>query len=297
MTSLMQLAPAHPEVQALSAGMQSWTEDLIAKAMGHIMESKYDDAMALLDRALNLRPGDADLLYRRGICHRLSGRHEDAMKDMEDAVDAAGGIYPEASRQLRILHNEMGVQYYSWNLYPEAIEQFDLAIRGEEGSTEMDEAMAMIYANRGDCYQILGSDDKALADYEVCIQELNKIRRLDDPEGNPVTIDEEKYTKIARKCAASFYNRGRLAVTFGEFSRAASFFTRAIEMGPDVAEYRFQRALILSRLDLHKQQKEDLEKVIQLEPGHERAMKLLMKVSPHHEAVLQAGVQGLSVGK
>ena len=139
--------------------MHTWTEELVNKSMAKVMGQNYDEALTLLDRALNLRPGDADLLYRRGICQRLSGRHEDAMRDMEDALDAAGGVYPDASRQLRILHNEMGVQYYGHRLYAEAIEQFDLAIRGDAGSKEIDEPMAMIYANRGDCYQ---------APFELC---------------------------------------------------------------------------------------------------------------------------------
>jgi len=263
--------------------------------MSKVLSKDYNQALTLLDRALNLRPGDADLLYRRGICHRLAGRHEDAMKDMEDALDAAGGVYPDASRQLRILHNELGVTYYGHELYAEAIEHFDLGIRGDSGSSEIDESMAMIYANRGDCYQVLGSDDKALQDYEMCITSLNKIRRKDDPAGKPCQIDEEAYTRIAKKCALSFYNRGRLAVTFGELSRAASFYSRAIEMCPEVPEYRFQRALILDRLDLHKMQKEDLETVLRLDPNHERAITLLRKVSPHHELCLNSGVQGLKM--
>ena len=142
---------------------------------------------------------------------------------------------------------------------------------------------------------MLGSDDKALQDYEMCITSLNNIRRQDDPNGKPVQIDEEAYTRIAKKCALSFYNRGRLAVTFGELSRAASFYSRAIEMCPEVPEYRFQRALILDRLDLHKMQKEDLETVLRLVPKHDRAMTLLQKVSPHHELCVNSSVGGLKM--
>ena len=61
------------------------------------------------------------------------------------------------------------------------------------GSEDIDEAMAMVYANRGDCYQVcfhasgsiftivwqlLGSDDKALQDYELCIHQLDLIKKV-----------------------------------------------------------------------------------------------------------------------
>ena len=39
-------------------------------------------------------------------------------------------------------------------------------------------------------------------------------------------------------------------VTFGEYSRAATFFTKAIDMCPDVVEFSFQRAEILGRLEV-----------------------------------------------
>lgn len=146
----------------------------------------------------------------------------------------------------------------------------------------------MVYANRGDCYQLLGSDDKALQDYELCIHELNNMKKASG------YVDEEAYTRVAKKCAESLYNRGKLAVTFGEYSRAATFFTKAIEMCPNVAEYTFQRAEILGRLEMHKQQKEDLERVLTIDPTHARARALLQKVSPHHSLVLSAGVTGLS---
>jgi len=277
----------HPEVQALSEGMHSWTEQLVAKATDSLIRERYDDALSLLDRSLNLRPGDSDLLYKRGIAQRLAGKLEDAMQDMEDALEAASGNYPDAARQLRILHNERGVQYHGWGLYAEAIEQFDLAISGENGSRDIDEAIAMIYANRGDCYQLLGSDDKALQDYDACIHELNRIKK------ETGSINEGAYAGVAKKCAHSLYNRGRLAVTFGEHSRSATFFSKAIELCPDVPEYFFCRAEILGRLEMHKQQKEDLEKVLALDSKHVGARLLLQKVSPHHSLVLTSGVNGL----
>ena len=49
-----------------------------------------------------------------------------------------------------------------------------------------------------------------------------------------------------------------------------------------------------SILQMHKQQKEDLERVLTLDPTHARARALLQKVSPHHSLVLNAGVTGLS---
>merc|ERR1712100_983985 len=66
--------------------------------------------------------------------------------------------------------------------------------------------MAMVYANRGDCYQLLGSDDKALQDYELCIHELNKMKKVTGH------VNEDAYTRVARKCAESLFNCGKLAV-------------------------------------------------------------------------------------
>jgi len=145
----------------------------------------------------------------------------------------------------------------------------------------------MIFANRGDCYQLLGSDDKALQDFDACIHELNRIKK------ETGYIDEGAYAQVAKKCAHSLYNRGRLAVTFGEYSRSATFFSKAIELCPDVADYFYCRAEVLGRLEMHKQQKEDLEKVLRLDSSHTAARLLLQKVSPHHSLVLQAGVGGL----
>ena len=70
---------------------------------------------------------------------------------------------------------------------------------------------------------------------------------------------------------------------FGEFGRAATFFSKAINLNPEVsrvgcvgfdrvllqeAEYFFQRAVVSGRLDMHKQQREDLEKTLGIDPNH-----------------------------
>lgn len=272
---LTRLAPEHPEVQKLTGDLSRWTDELAHKATDCMNSRQYEQSLSMLARAVNLNPEDSALYHRQGVVHRLAGNLEDAMHFFEVAIEKSGGprFAPDSCRQLRLLHNELGCQYHSWGMYVEAIDKFDAAIRGIEGSCDLDEVIAKIYANRADCYQTLGVDDKALQDYEMCCSLLKD------------STDTVTKQKVAAKCAASCFKRGQLAVHFGEFARALTFFTKSITLSPEVSDYYYERAVVACRLEMHKQQREDLEKVLRLEPHHNGALKMLERICPHHKVV------------
>ena len=86
---------------------------------------------------------------------------------------------------------------------------------------------------------------------------------------------------------------GKLAITYGEYSRAATYYSKAIEFFDGAPDYYFFRAEAMGKLDLLTRQKEDLEKVLTLDPGHVNARVILQQVSPHHPLVLAVGIPGL----
>ncbi|HEY0267181.1 MAG TPA: tetratricopeptide repeat protein, partial [Rhizomicrobium sp.] len=110
-----------------------------------------EEALASLDAALALRPGDAQSWYNRGNTLRALARHEEALA----AYDRALAIRPGDARTL----NNKGV---AWN----ALGRFDTALAVYELGLTLHPEDGELWFNRGVALQLLKRHDAALASHD-----------------------------------------------------------------------------------------------------------------------------------
>ena len=91
-----------------------------------VAHGRFRLALAQIDRALTLNPGDADALGERGAILVLAGRAEEALPWIERALRIDPG---SASRPAFYL----GEAYYFLDRYSDAVEALDQAVSGNLG--------------------------------------------------------------------------------------------------------------------------------------------------------------------
>lgn len=91
-----------------------------------LAQRRFQLALAQIDRALALNPGDADTIGERGTILVLAGRAEEALPWIERALRVDPG---SASRPAFYL----GVAYYFLDRYSDAVEALDQAVSGNLG--------------------------------------------------------------------------------------------------------------------------------------------------------------------
>ena len=106
--------------------------------------------------------GQAGATRSRGQAHQSVGRYDDALADLNHAIDLAPHLaWPRGCR---------GATYRLMGRYDEALADFNHAI-------ELDPGSAWDLAQRGETYRLMGHSDEALAD-------LNRAIDLDPSEAS-----------------------------------------------------------------------------------------------------------------
>lgn len=117
-------------------------------------QERFDEAIALLDRAIAAAPGYAEAYNRRGAC-LLGIRDVDrAERDFAEALR----LKPGMARAL----NNMGIVWRMREQHETALEYYTQALRADPG-------LVVAYENRGDLYLMLEQPEKALADYRKAV--------------------------------------------------------------------------------------------------------------------------------
>jgi tetratricopeptide (TPR) repeat protein len=155
---------------------------------------RYEDALADLDRAIELDSNLTWAVVYRGITHRSMRRYQEALADFRLALEL--GL-----NEGWILANR-GVTYRLMERYEEALSDFDRAI-------ELRPDMVWPVASRGQAYRDMGRYEDALADFDRVI-EL-------DPNSTAATL-----------------HRGIAYMRMGHLEKALADFNRAIKLDPNL---------------------------------------------------------------
>jgi eukaryotic-like serine/threonine-protein kinase len=248
-------------------------------AAAHAREGRDAEAIAELDRAIELNPRHYWSLTLRGICHLQRGRTTEAVADF----GACTGLWPE----------------FAWGYFNLAYARAKCgnqpaAIRDYSTALERDPGFVLAYLNRGLLHSELGQYDPALAD----LRRAAELGRDDaylhlgigvalEALGRPADADAEFETAIARAATAppsvrlrtgwvygfavaarlperareafegvlaidpdepqALYGRGMLLMRGGDDGAALSGFNRVVELAPQLVEARRYRAILLAR--------------------------------------------------
>jgi tetratricopeptide (TPR) repeat protein len=124
------------------------------KALG---PGKYSDAIAHLNRSLEISPQSANVYFERGVAHRLANDTDQALADFQQAV----ALNPNMARA----YSGIGSIYRDRKDYTHAMEQYTKSLEIESN--------ADAYFERGQTYESLGQHQKAIDDYNLAVAEIN----------------------------------------------------------------------------------------------------------------------------
>ncbi|KAJ3332942.1 Tetratricopeptide repeat protein 16 [Blyttiomyces sp. JEL0837] len=254
----IQIDPSHPDIMSLLEFVVLAATKYKNLASEQIVTGEYELAIYFLNLALELDPHDWISLFKRGILFHQIGHNESSVSDLM-AVLVEPCRDTERDQEVKIhlasVHNKIGVEYFQAQRYELAVNEFSTAITFNPIESTM-------FKNRADCYEALGDisnqrqDLKAALDLEPydedCIKRLSLL-----------------YLAIAEQ-----------HISAGEYNAALIELTRAIQVDPNQAQCRFERARTLHILARIDEARDELANVIKLSPGHHDAIALLAQITP-----------------
>ena len=226
----------------------------------HHLAGRDNDALADFTRAIEIDPSGASAITWRGDTYRLMGLYDDALADFTRAIE----IDPSDTWAL----TSRGLTYDSKGRCDEALADFTLAI-------EIDPNDAWSLAWRGRIYDELSRYDDALADFTRAIE-------IDPNDDFALSGRGHVYVAMGRYDDAladftraieidpSYWNigsRGSVYQDMGRYDDALADFTRAIEIDPSGALAISCRGEIYRLMGRYDDAQADLTRANELAPG------------------------------
>lgn len=192
-------------------------------------KKRYDDAITLYGKIIELKP-DRDQPYKnRGIAYYDSGVYDQAISDYNRALE----INPMNAE----VYFNRGLAYaQSKGFYDQAISDFSRALKIKPTYSEA-------YNNRGLAYEAQGKSF-----YKYAISDYNKAIEI-----NP-------------RNAVAYYNRGGIYRRKGLYDQAILDYSKAIEINPRDAKAYYRRGNAYSEKGEYTNAQKDWEKVCILAP-------------------------------
>jgi tetratricopeptide (TPR) repeat protein len=222
---------------ALLAETPSLVDARLLRAEAYRLKGDYMQALADLDAANELAPGNARILFNRGMVHGLLRRLGEAIADYTASL--------QADPNQPLAWTNRGSAHLSKGLFDEALADLSRAV-------ELDPSSPLPYQTRGDVFVFQGQYDQAIEDYTLA------LRRT------PC-------------CAPTYIRRGNAYKFKREYERAISDYSHALRLDPlHVAGY-LCRASAYRRTSQYDLALADLNAAIRLEPDslriyHKRAV-------------------------
>jgi len=191
------------------------------------------------------------------------------------ASETSGREIPDLARELALappssnanFHRELGIAFYRSGDFPQAIANFDEAIRLDPGD-------ARAYNIRGNVWDDKGEFERALADYDSAIHiDPNNPAAFHDRailwqrQGalDKALVDLDRAIRFSFADANMYCDRGLVWYEKGRHDRAIADFNQAIRLDPDSAAACISRGLIWHRSSDFKVA--DAGKAIRVDPN------------------------------
>ena len=242
----LKIDSANEEALKLYVQLKGRAGELFAEATELLLKNQPMQAIDSLKHAIELDDKDTRFLVRRGVIYRQMGLYNEAVADLEKVIEITNGNNSDASRQLAIAYNQLGIELYSAREYQQALDVFQLAIKHDDKSPS-------IFINKGDCHREMHQVGQALQNY-LHAHELN-------PEDTEIRI---RLSTLYDARGLTFFDRGMLDEAFREFSKA-------IEYLPQVSHYYIHRATAAIELGMLDDALRDYRAVVKMDPYNEQA--------------------------
>ncbi|KAM4746610.1 tetratricopeptide repeat protein 16-like [Anableps anableps] len=269
--SALEVDPTNRKAKAMLQQLKEASEEARQQAVLRMLSGHLQGALCLINTALESSPEDGRLYLFRGILFRHLKEFISSMEDLIQAAELSDSVQEEVQLQLALTYNDFGVQCFSRGLYAEATLLLNKAITEEK-------SLAGLYLNRGDCFFKQGDWCYALLDY----QQAEEMLSPDEP-------------ALRLRLAVIHNTFGSFCFEDGFFQDAADMFSLALKYNPTVSQYYENRSKALRRVQNLRGAREDLIRLLILDPDNEEVRGASRDVAgragaPRAEAIVLVAV-------
>ncbi|XP_054895628.1 tetratricopeptide repeat protein 16-like [Poeciliopsis prolifica] len=264
--SALKLDPGCREARAMQQHLMEACEENRQQAVIRMLSGQLQEALCLINAALESNPENGQLYLFRGILYR---RLKEFISAIEDLVLAAELCEPkeeerkesspelkEVQLQLALTYNDFAVQCFSRGLYDEALLLLNKAIKEDKN-------LGGLYLNRGDCFFRQADWCYALLDY----QQAEEMLSPNEP-------------ALRLRLAIIHSTLGSFCFQDWYFQDAADMFSLAITYNPTTSQYYEYRSKALRRIQDLRGAREDLIRLLILDPDNEEIPPMMMNLFP-----------------
>jgi tetratricopeptide (TPR) repeat protein len=104
------------------------------------------------------------------------------------------------------------------------------------------------------------------AHYQLALL-LNKTKQSGESHGELAAFQQLKHQKDQQESAGDLNNKANKLYEEGKFREAATVYRQVLKMSPDNAKWHYNFSLALAKLGARKEQQQELETVIRLDPN------------------------------
>jgi predicted TPR repeat methyltransferase len=295
-----------PDFESSETGKSSDSAEIMARALEHHREERFDEATQLYEQILKDNPNDAVVLNLLGTVGLQTGNFPAAVRNFEKAVEN----HPTEDnyrRNLGAAYNALGAQLLSKGKKQEAMHAFEKAVSANPAFMEaynnlgclqkrtglVGEAVrsfqkalsiqpdsAKILNNLGNALDVLGRIEEAIETYQRAIKINTGYARAHFNLG--VTLSSAGKTDEAlesyRRCIEAnpkffeaYNNLGNIYKEREQFEDAAENYRRAVEARPDYTEAHCNLGMALHDLEKYEDAAQSFQKAIEIHPEYGEA--------------------------
>ena len=224
------------------------------QGLAHSQLNHAAAAVTSFKHALKLNPNFVEVYNNLGMALITGNRPQEALVPLQKAI-ALRATYPEA-------HHNLGVALAALGRGAEALEAYDRAI-----TLKRDYANA--YNSRGALHKSMDAPQLAIADLRKAL---------------------EFFPDDAEACS----NLSGVYAIIGDSTAAVHFGQRAVELRPENVSFRHSLAILLNGLGENGQAREQLIALLEVEPNHADALRVLATIeNPAPDAPLALKIKTL----
>ncbi len=266
---------------------------------------KYDEAIADLDKAIQLSKESAVSYFNRGTAYEHLGQYEKAIEDYTEALriqpDFAIGYvdrgalfcrmgeydmaYNDLTRALKLNPN-LAETYYNLGVLFFQLKNYGLAVEQYEHALKLDPYLTGAYVSRADIYFINGDYTRAIEYYTKALVvdslyvDAYYNRAIAFTQMGQLEKALEDYNRtimLNPRHAQAYNNRGNIFLRYNNFDKALADYRQAITFDSNYVQAYYNRAVAYYRLGMLDSALKDvaqLEKLgIVLDPDFVKLLK------------------------
>jgi tetratricopeptide (TPR) repeat protein len=228
----------------------------------HLQNTRHEEALDLIDRAIRINPHAAVALHNHGNVLRAMGRYQDALSSYDRALQAK----PDNDEA----HKNRGDVLQALDRHAEALACYAEALR-------INPNHAIALSNRGDALRILERYEEALASYHQALAIAPTLMDALANSGGTLRAlhrygealqTYDKVLTLAPDHFKSLNNRGAVLRDLQRYPEALASLDKALALKPDYVEALVNKGMVLHELGREAEAIASYDAALALNPSH-----------------------------